>query len=31
MSSGSNPATTTGIRCRSTNDSKIADPVIVAA
>lgn len=31
MSSGSNPATTTGSRCRSTNGSKTANPVMVAA
>ncbi len=31
MSSGSKPATTTGIPCFSTKRSKIAEPVIVAA
>jgi hypothetical protein len=31
MSSGSNPATTTGIRCFATKGSKIPQPVIVAA
>src|ERR1051326_980497 len=31
MSSGSKPATTTGSLCRSTNGSKTAEPVIVAA
>ncbi len=31
MSSGSKPATTTGMRWRSTNFSKIPQPVIVAA
>ncbi len=31
MSSGSNPATTTGVPCRATNGSKMPQPVIVAA